>query len=66
MSLTVDELSKSRIRETQFKFGRLMREINHKITAGADFVNILDFLFESLNTIIPYDRSKATNSLQNG
>jgi len=56
MSLSVEGSSQSKIREAQFQFGRLMREINHKITAGDDFKSILNFLYDSLNTIIPYDR----------
>lgn len=56
MSLSVESPSQSKIREAQFQFGRLMREINHKITAGDEFKSILNFLFDSLDTIIPYDR----------
>ena len=56
MSLIIDEISQPKTREAQFKFGRLMREINHKISAGDGFVSIFDFLFESMDTIIPYDR----------
>ncbi|MBX2996816.1 MAG: GAF domain-containing sensor histidine kinase [Bdellovibrionaceae bacterium] len=56
MSLSVEGPSQSKIREAQFQFGRLMREINHKITAGDEFKSILNFLFDSLDTIIPYDR----------
>jgi signal transduction histidine kinase len=48
--------SSSKVKEAQFQFGRLMREINHKITAGGDFNSVLDFLYDSLNSIIPYDR----------
>lgn len=56
MQPTIEERSQTRIREAQFKFGRLMREINHKITAGNDFKSIFNFLYDSLDTIIPYDR----------
>lgn len=56
MQPTSEERSQAKIREGQFKFGRLMREINHKITAGDDFKSILNFLFDSLDAIIPYDR----------
>ncbi len=56
MSLLVEDLSQSKIREAQFQFGRLMREINHKIAAGDEFKSILNFLFDSLDAIIPYDR----------
>jgi signal transduction histidine kinase len=48
--------SSSKIKEAQFQFGRIMREINHKITAGGDFNSVLDFLYDSLDVIIPYDR----------
>lgn len=44
------------IRERQHQFGRLMVEINRRITAGENHKIILDFLFDSLDTIIPYDR----------
>ena len=56
MSLSIEGPSPNKIREAQFKFGRLMREINRRITAGEDFRRILDFLFDSLDAIIPYDR----------
>ncbi len=57
MSLPINEPSQSStIRDAQFKFGRLMREINHQIAAGDNFESVLDFLYNSLNTIIPYDR----------
>lgn len=56
MSLAMEGTTETRLREAQFKFGRLIREINRKIVAGNDFKTILDFLFEALNTIIPYDR----------
>lgn len=56
MTLSIEGPSQSKIREAQFQFGRLMREINHKITAGDEFKSILNFLFDSLDTIIPYDR----------
>lgn len=57
MSFAIEGPTESRIRDAQFKFGRLMHEINHKITAGDGFVSILDFLFISMDTIIPYDRT---------
>lgn len=56
MSFAIEGLPELKIREAQFKFGRLVREINQKISAGDGYVSILDFLFESMNTIIPYDR----------
>lgn len=48
--------SDSKTKEAQYRFGRLMREINRKITAGDDYKCILDFLFDSLTSVIPYDR----------
>lgn len=42
--------------ESQFHLGRLLSEVNRKISGGRDFEDILDFLFESLHIIIPYDR----------
>ncbi len=42
--------------ETQFRIGRILGEINHRLGEGKEFSEILDFLFDSLNTVIPYDR----------
>lgn len=42
--------------ETQFRFGRILQQINRKLSAEPDFNKILDFIFESLSIIIPYDR----------
>lgn len=52
MALSVEGSSLSTIREAHFQFGRQMGEINQKITAGEDFKGILDFLFDSLDTVI--------------
>ena len=41
---------------TQLRWGRLLGEINHKLSEGQDYDKILDFLFDSLDNIIPYDR----------
>lgn len=41
---------------TQLRLGRLLGEINHKLSEGQDNDKILDFLFDSLDIIIPYDR----------
>ena len=56
MSLSYEGSPPNKVNEGQFHFGRLMRQINHKITAGQDFKSIFEFLFESLDPIIPYDR----------
>jgi signal transduction histidine kinase len=56
MDLPIDGAALFKVRKAQFKFGRLMREINHKISAGDDFRSIFDFLFISMDSIIPYDR----------
>lgn len=42
--------------ETEFRFGRILTEINRKLSEGNDYHKILDFLFDSLDVIIPYDR----------
>jgi signal transduction histidine kinase len=44
------------VEETQFRFGRLLAEINRKLSEGQDFIKVLEFLFDSLDIIIPYDR----------
>lgn len=48
--------SDKHLSETQFRFGRLLGEINRKLGEGHDYEKILDFLFDSLDIIIPYDR----------
>lgn len=42
--------------ESQFNLNRLLRKVNHKLTDGVEYSTILDFLFESLAIVIPYDR----------
>ncbi|MCM2281771.1 MAG: GAF domain-containing sensor histidine kinase [Bdellovibrionaceae bacterium] len=42
--------------ETELRFARLLSEINRKLSTGIDFRRVLDFVFESLHIIIPYDR----------
>ncbi len=42
--------------ETQFRLGRLLTRINRKLSEGRDLEKILDFIFESLNVIFPFDR----------
>jgi signal transduction histidine kinase len=44
------------VTETQFRFGRLLAEINRKLSDGQDFMKLFDFLFGALDIIIPYDR----------
>lgn len=56
MLSTSDNKLPEKIREAQLQFGRLMLEINRKITSGESYQRILDFLFESLSVVIPYDR----------
>ncbi len=42
--------------ESQFNLHRLLKKVNHKLTDGVEYSKILDFLFESLAIVIPYDR----------
>jgi signal transduction histidine kinase len=42
--------------QPQVLFGRLLGEINKKLTSGEGYENVLDFVFDSLDLIIPYDR----------
>lgn len=42
--------------KTEILLGRILSQVSTKVTAGQNFPEILDFLFESLNLIIPYDR----------
>lgn len=51
-----EENASMKIREAQFRFGRLMREVNQKLNASEDFDDILDFLFDAMAPIIPYHR----------
>jgi len=46
----------SEIPEKELHLGRLLGEVNRKLNEGNDFGKIFDFLFDSLNLIIPYDR----------
>ena len=39
-----------------FHFGRLIIDINRMINSGAYFDRVLDFIFDSLKQIVPYDR----------
>ncbi len=50
------DIKKVNLHESQFQFGRLLLKINHRIAAGDDSKSILDFLFDSLDAIIPFDR----------
>ena len=42
--------------ETKVIFGEIVQEINHRINAGIDWYKILDYVFSSLELLIPYDR----------
>lgn len=42
--------------EIQILFGKLVRGINQRITTGSDYERILDFVFSTLDLLIPYDR----------
>ena len=44
------------IPEKELHLGRLLGQVNRKLSEGNDFGKIFDFLFETLNLIIPYDR----------
>lgn len=46
----------ARLPENQLRFSKLLREINRKLADGHDYSKILDFLFDSLDVFIPYDR----------
>lgn len=48
--------SSDSLRENQFNLGRLFTKVNHDINQGQDYNNILDFLFDSLGAVIPFDR----------
>lgn len=42
--------------QTQFHLNQLFKKINRKLSTETDYEKILDFMFESLDLIIPYDR----------
>lgn len=42
--------------QTQALFGKLTQAINQKLSEGIEYEKVLDFIFESLNLLIPYDR----------
>ncbi|MGE3533654.1 MAG: GAF domain-containing protein [Parachlamydiales bacterium] len=48
--------SVKRIRRAQFRFGRVLKEVNDKLNAGDNSKKIFDFMFDSLSVVIPYDR----------
>lgn len=58
MSLnTVNSISKTTLVEsTPILLTRVMNEINRKLSSTVDYKEILDFIFDSLHFIIPYDR----------
>lgn len=41
---------------TDVMFSKIVKEINHNLTAGLRYEKILDAIFNSLNLVIPYDR----------
>ncbi|MFA5582901.1 MAG: GAF domain-containing sensor histidine kinase [Bacteriovoracaceae bacterium] len=41
---------------TELLLGRILGEVSNKLSSGHNFNEILDFLFNSLDLIIPYDR----------
>lgn len=41
---------------TEALFGKLVKEINQMLTKGSGYEKVLDFTFESLGHLIPYDR----------
>ncbi len=42
--------------QTEALFGKLVKHINEKISCGDKYEQVLDFIFESLFPLIPYDR----------
>jgi hypothetical protein len=42
--------------EIQLLFAKLIQEINLKLTSGLDYERVLDFIFDGLGVLIPYDR----------
>ncbi|HVK61730.1 MAG TPA: GAF domain-containing sensor histidine kinase [Bdellovibrionales bacterium] len=42
--------------EGQALFGKLVQEINRRMIEGIEYEKILDYVFDSLNLLIPYDR----------
>lgn len=42
--------------ESSFKIYRICREINHSLVVGKSSEEIMDFLFDALRVLIPYDR----------
>jgi signal transduction histidine kinase len=46
----------SNLIRNQFLLGRLIGEVNRKLSSGQNYEQILDFIFDALNIIIPFDR----------
>ena len=60
MSQEINQSDASHEREipprTEILLGRVLGEVSSKLSRGQEFRDILDFLFDSLGLIIPYDR----------
>lgn len=50
------DLNPENTMKAQALFGKLTQEINKKLNEGIDYEKVLDFIFESLNLLIPCDR----------
>ncbi|MBY0314578.1 MAG: GAF domain-containing sensor histidine kinase [Bdellovibrionales bacterium] len=49
-------LEDDRVIDVQHFLGGLFQKINRKLTSGTDYESVLDFVFDSLDVVIPYDR----------
>ena len=56
MPQPIDKTHTPPSRQAELQLGRVLGEANSKLSGGDQHTEILDFLFESLNLIIPYDR----------
>ncbi len=41
---------------TEALFGKLVKQINLRLTGGTDYEQVLDYIFESMGLLIPFDR----------
>jgi signal transduction histidine kinase len=55
-TLIPSSASKSDTTTPELALARLIGEINKQMISGVDYVRVLDFLFSSLDLIIPFDR----------